>query len=287
MPAQSPTLSPTLSAITAGLRGSSSGMPASTLPTRSAPTSAPLVKMPPPRRAKIEISEEPKAKPSSGLSAAESTVGVAAGQVPEEDADAEQAQADDQHAGDRAALEGDVERRADALGGGLRGAHVGAHRDVHADEAAGAREHRAEHEADGGEAAEEDGDQDREHHADDARWSCTGAPGRRRRLAGSPRRSPACGRCPRPASGSSCAGRSRRARRRGRTPARCRAPSWSTSSEFLPRSIVDSAFLREPSAGVTARTGGQTRRMLRDDAKARDRRGRVRGVRVRAAATAA
>src|SRR2546430_12541599 len=39
------------------LRGSSSGMPASTLPTRSPPTSAPLVKMPPPRRAKIEISD--------------------------------------------------------------------------------------------------------------------------------------------------------------------------------------------------------------------------------------
>jgi hypothetical protein len=74
MPAQSPTLSPTLSAITAGLRGSSSGMPASTLPTRSAPTSAPLVKMPPPRRAKIEISDEPKAKPSSGLSVSESTL---------------------------------------------------------------------------------------------------------------------------------------------------------------------------------------------------------------------
>src|SRR3546814_10187184 len=49
MPAQSPTLSPTLSAITAGLRGSSSGIPASTLPTRSAPTSAALVKIPPPR----------------------------------------------------------------------------------------------------------------------------------------------------------------------------------------------------------------------------------------------
>jgi len=42
-PAQSPTLSPTRSAITAGLRGSSSGMPASTFPTRSAPTSAALV----------------------------------------------------------------------------------------------------------------------------------------------------------------------------------------------------------------------------------------------------
>src|SRR2546421_6730538 len=44
MPAQSPTLSPTLSAIVAALRGSSSGMPCSTLPTRSAPTSAALVK---------------------------------------------------------------------------------------------------------------------------------------------------------------------------------------------------------------------------------------------------
>ena len=43
IPATSPTLSPTLSAITAGLRGSSSGIPASTLPTRSAPTSAALV----------------------------------------------------------------------------------------------------------------------------------------------------------------------------------------------------------------------------------------------------
>ncbi len=46
--------------LVAGLRGSSSGMPASTLPTMSPPTSAPLVKMPPPRRAKIEISEAPK-----------------------------------------------------------------------------------------------------------------------------------------------------------------------------------------------------------------------------------
>lgn len=40
---QSPTLSPTKSAMTAGLRGSSSGMPCSTFPTRSAPTSAALV----------------------------------------------------------------------------------------------------------------------------------------------------------------------------------------------------------------------------------------------------
>ncbi len=65
MPAQSPTLSPTLSAIVAALRGSSSGMPCSTLPTRSAPTSAALVKMPPPTRMNIASSAAPKAKPSS------------------------------------------------------------------------------------------------------------------------------------------------------------------------------------------------------------------------------
>src|SRR6266550_3222418 len=50
IPAQSPTLSPTLSAMTAAFLGSSSGIPCSTLPTRSAPTSAALVKIPPPTR---------------------------------------------------------------------------------------------------------------------------------------------------------------------------------------------------------------------------------------------
>ncbi len=64
MPAQSPTLSPTLSAIVAGLRGSSSGMPASTLPTRSAPTSAAFVKMPPPTRRNRASSEPPKPNPT-------------------------------------------------------------------------------------------------------------------------------------------------------------------------------------------------------------------------------
>ena len=58
IPAQSPTLSPTLSAITAGFLGSSSGIPASILPTKSAPTSAPFVKIPPPSLAKIEINDE-------------------------------------------------------------------------------------------------------------------------------------------------------------------------------------------------------------------------------------
>src|SRR3990167_7234502 len=65
MPAVSPTLSPTLSAITAGLRGSSSGIPASILPTKSAPTSAPLVKIPPPNLAKTEIKDPPKPSPTN------------------------------------------------------------------------------------------------------------------------------------------------------------------------------------------------------------------------------
>ena len=64
MPAQSPTLSPTLSAIVAALRGSSSGMFCSTLPTRSAPTSAALVKMPPPTRMNMASMAAPKPKPS-------------------------------------------------------------------------------------------------------------------------------------------------------------------------------------------------------------------------------
>ena len=60
-------MSPTLSAITAGFLGSSSGIPASTLPTRSAPTSAPFVKIPPPSLAKIEISDAPKPRATKAL----------------------------------------------------------------------------------------------------------------------------------------------------------------------------------------------------------------------------
>ena len=62
IPAVSPTQSPTLSAITAGLRGSSSGIPASTFPTKSAPTSADLVKIPPPTRAKNATKLPPNPK---------------------------------------------------------------------------------------------------------------------------------------------------------------------------------------------------------------------------------
>src|ERR1051325_7576722 len=108
MPAQSPTLSPTLSAITAGLRGSSSGMPASTLQKRSAPTAAPLVKMPPPSRAKIENSEGPdqrgaEAERDHCFEHAAQIVGRQDGAQQEViAARAEQPEADHQHAGDRA-----------------------------------------------------------------------------------------------------------------------------------------------------------------------------------------
>jgi len=56
-----------LSAITAGFLGSSSGIPASTLPTKSAPTSAPFVKIPPPNLAKIEIKDAPKPRATKAL----------------------------------------------------------------------------------------------------------------------------------------------------------------------------------------------------------------------------
>ena len=165
MPAQSPTLSPTLSAITAGLRGSSSGMPASTLPTRSAPTSAALVKMPPPSRAKTEISEPPKPRPISASTASLSVLPVS-----DEDAvvagDAEQRQADDQQAGDRAALEGDVERRRNAAAGGLGDAGVGPHREVHPDEAGRAGEDGADHEAERGLPVLQEPEHDRERYRD-------------------------------------------------------------------------------------------------------------------------
>lgn len=50
IPATSPTLSPTLSAMVAGFFGLSYGKPFYTLPTKSAPTSAALVYIPPPTR---------------------------------------------------------------------------------------------------------------------------------------------------------------------------------------------------------------------------------------------
>jgi hypothetical protein len=59
IPAISPTLSPTLSAIVAGLYGLSSWKSFSTFPTRSAPTSAALVYIPPPTLPNNAITDPP------------------------------------------------------------------------------------------------------------------------------------------------------------------------------------------------------------------------------------
>ena len=60
----SPTLSPTLSAITPGFLGSSSAIPNSNLPTRSAPTSALFVNIPPPTLENRATMDAPIANPS-------------------------------------------------------------------------------------------------------------------------------------------------------------------------------------------------------------------------------
>ena len=140
-------------------------MPASTLPTRSAPTSAALVKMPPPSRAKTEISEPPKPRPISASTASLSVLPVRT-QEAVVAGDAEQRQADHQQAGDRAALEGDVERRRNAAAGRLGDPGVGPYREVHPDEAGRAGEEAADHEADRSLVVLEDPEHDRERHRD-------------------------------------------------------------------------------------------------------------------------
>ena len=83
-------------------------MPASTLPTRSAPTSAPLVKMPPPSRAKIEISDAPKLSADHGFEhRAQVVAGHRRAQDEIIDPDPEQPEPDHQQPGHRAGLERD------------------------------------------------------------------------------------------------------------------------------------------------------------------------------------
>ena len=178
MPAQSPTLSPTLSAIVAGLRGSSSGMPASTLPTRSAPTSAALVKMPPPRPGEDRDQRAAEAEADERVHGLLLVAVEDRRQQPVVAGDAEQREADDEHAGDRAAAEGDVEAGRDAAPRGLGDARVRADRDVHADVAGGAREDATDDESGGDIAVLDEDQRDRQHDAGNDRWSCTGGSGR-------------------------------------------------------------------------------------------------------------
>ena len=89
-------------------------------------------------------------------------------QEPVEAGDAEQAQAHDEHAGDRAAAKRDGERFVEAGARRFGGAHVRPHRDVHADVAGKAREHRADGEPARGTPRQEHADQHEEDYADDA-----------------------------------------------------------------------------------------------------------------------
>ncbi len=144
-------------------------MPASTLPTRSAPTSAPLVKMPPPSSSedRDERSAEAQAHERVDNRAVGGSIARAPGEDRVIDCDAEQREARDEQARDRARLEGDVETFGERLRSGLSGADIGANRDVHADEAGRSREHRAEHEAESDPQAEKEGQQHRDACADD------------------------------------------------------------------------------------------------------------------------
>ena len=197
MPAQSPTLSPTLSAMTAGLRGSSSGMPASTLPTRSAPTSAAFVKMPPPRRANTEMSEPPKPRPTSAEN----------GAMPRNTRiDMTDTERMPRPITNMPVTVPRLERHAQGMTqpGACRfsRAHVRRNRDAHADEAGSSRGHAAHDEADGRPHAEagnaqEPGHQKHDGHNDAHEWRpCgTGGPDTPWRLPVWPMQCPASFRC--------------------------------------------------------------------------------------------
>ena len=89
-------------------------------------------------------------------------------QEPVEPGDAEKAQTDDEHPGDRTAAERDRQRFVQSGARGLGGAHVRAHRHVHPDVAGETREDRADGEAARRRAAERPPDDDEQHDADDA-----------------------------------------------------------------------------------------------------------------------
>ena len=167
-PAQSPTLSPTRSAITPALRGSSSGMPFSTLPDEvradvgglGVDTAAELGEQGHERGAEAEADDEER-RVGDGHFADE-------GRVQREDAPhAEQRQGDHEEAGDGPAAHRDLDRLDEAALRGRRRAHVRLDRDVHADDARRHRAQRADEEGEGGHEA--DGQAGHRRHVGDLR----------------------------------------------------------------------------------------------------------------------
>ncbi len=137
MPATSPTLSPTLSAMVAGFRGSSSGMPASTLPTRSAPTSAALVKIPPPRRAKRAMEGGAQAESAQNrhhnLTHNHFGYSECGGGCPESRRHPEKNQPHDTHTDNRSSRKRNRKRGVDSSKSRMRGSAVGHRRHPHTD----------------------------------------------------------------------------------------------------------------------------------------------------------
>ena len=148
MPAQSPTLSPTLSAITAGLRGIVLGDAGLDLAHDVGAHVGALGE-----DAAAEAGEDG----DQGAAEAEADQRVhrllrlhvePRGEDAVVARHAQQGEAGDEHPGDGAAAEGDVERRAEPAARRLGHAGVGADGDVHADEAGRRRSEAADEEAD-------------------------------------------------------------------------------------------------------------------------------------------
>ena len=90
------------------------------------------------------------------------------GQKPVEAGNAEQPQADDEHAGDRAAAKGNGQRFVETGTRSFRRAHIGANRHVHADETGQPRKNGTDGEAAGGCAVQKNPDDHEQDDADDA-----------------------------------------------------------------------------------------------------------------------
>jgi hypothetical protein len=129
----------------------------------SPPTSAPLVKMPPPRRAKAETDQA--VGDDAALFRHRQVEPEAAGKDEIVPGDGQKAEAHHQHAGDGAGAKGHRQARCEAGARGFRRAHIGAHRNIHADITGRARQRRADQEADGDLPAEENEGENEDHHA--------------------------------------------------------------------------------------------------------------------------
>ena len=150
MPAQSPTLSPTLSAMVAGIAGVVLGNAGLDLADEVGADVRALGEdaAAKPGEDRDQRSAEAERDQRVNRHPVRGAVAEKAGENAEVAGDAEKREAGDKQTGHRARAEGDVEAAGERFRRRLRGAHVGAHRDVHADEAGRAGQDGADREAD-------------------------------------------------------------------------------------------------------------------------------------------